>query len=101
MLYRRAAGPDSHFGSPGQNVEREPWNVNVTRQAAPHPSGVGPAVLLPSRCLLPAARAVYTSGHLLEFHRETATSRNFSARSARLTDAKARSASRVMRSGSA
>jgi hypothetical protein len=48
---------------------------------------------------VPAA-AVYTGGHLLEFHRKTATSRNFSARPARLPDGNARSASRVMRSRS-
>jgi hypothetical protein len=49
---------------------------------------------------LATVQAVYTGGHLLEFHRKTAISRNFSARPARLADGMARSASRVMRSRS-
>jgi hypothetical protein len=32
-------------------VDRGPWTIHARRQAAPHPSGVGPAVLLPSHCL--------------------------------------------------
>ena len=55
--------------------------------------------LLPTAYYLPAtAQTVYTGGHLLEFRRKTASSRNFSARSARLPDGKARSASHLMQS---